>query len=84
MLFQLFVFCILVKLVYTKICVEIEKSIGMVSGEFILAYPPGIPVLCPGEIITEEIVEYIKYIKEEGLYIQGTEDITVKNIKIIK
>ncbi|EIA24643.1 Arginine decarboxylase, partial [Candidatus Arthromitus sp. SFB-1] len=46
-------------------------------------YPPGIPVLCPGEIITQEIVDYIEYIKSIGLFVQGTEDPKIENIKII-
>ncbi|SHE83288.1 aminotransferase class I/II-fold pyridoxal phosphate-dependent enzyme [Clostridium fallax] len=66
-----------------KISVKLEDSIGKISGEFLLAYPPGIPVLCPGEIITEEIIKYINNLKEVGLYVQGTEDPKVENIKIL-
>ena len=64
--------------------VLISKSIGMISGEFLLAYPPGIPILCPGERITKEIVDYIKQLKEAGLYVQGTEDPEVNYIKVVK
>lgn len=66
-----------------KISVPMEQSIGKVSGEFLMAYPPGIPVLCPGEIISNEIVEYIKELKAVGLYVQGTEDPNVENINIV-
>jgi arginine/lysine/ornithine decarboxylase len=68
----------------SKISVALKDSIGMISGEFLLAYPPGIPVLCPGEKITSEIIEYVQKLKDAGLYVQGTEDPKVENIKIVK
>ncbi|WP_040211958.1 aminotransferase class I/II-fold pyridoxal phosphate-dependent enzyme [Clostridium polynesiense] len=67
-----------------KASIPIKESVGMISGEFLLAYPPGIPVLCPGEIITQEIIDYVYELKEAGLYVQGTEDPEVENIKIVK
>lgn len=67
-----------------KIAVELKQSIGMISGEFLMAYPPGIPILCPGERITKEIVDYVQKLKEVGLYVQGTEDPKVEHIKIVE
>ena len=67
-----------------KISVSLKDSVGMISGEFLLAYPPGIPVLCPGEIITNEIVDYVQKLKETGLYVQGTEDPNVEYIKVVE
>ncbi|WP_251860932.1 aminotransferase class I/II-fold pyridoxal phosphate-dependent enzyme [Clostridium sp. Marseille-Q2269] len=67
-----------------KECVLLKDSVGKVSGEFLMAYPPGIPVLCPGEIITQEIVDYVERLKETGLYVQGTEDPEVEYIKIVR
>lgn len=66
-----------------KESVLLEDSIGEVSGEFLMAYPPGIPVLCPGEVITEEIVKYVGDLKKTGLYVQGTEDPKVESIKVV-
>ncbi|MBC2580257.1 aminotransferase class I/II-fold pyridoxal phosphate-dependent enzyme [Clostridium sp. DJ247] len=68
----------------SRVSVLLKESIGMVSGEFLMAYPPGIPVLCPGEEITEEIVNYVQKLKETGLYVQGTEDPEVEYIKVVK
>ena len=48
-----------------------------------MAYPPGIPILCPGEIITSEIINYVNQLKSAGLYVQGTEDPEVEYIKIV-
>ena len=66
-----------------KISIPLNESIGKISGEFLLAYPPGIPVLCPGEEITQEVVDYVHDLKRSNLYVQGTEDLTVENIKIV-
>ncbi|WP_125152732.1 aminotransferase class I/II-fold pyridoxal phosphate-dependent enzyme [Clostridium rectalis] len=66
-----------------KICIPLSESTGKISGEFLMAYPPGIPILCPGEIITKEIIEYVQKLKETGLYVQGTEDSEVNYIKVV-
>ncbi|MCT8977267.1 aminotransferase class I/II-fold pyridoxal phosphate-dependent enzyme [Clostridium sp. CX1] len=68
----------------TKTRVALKDSIGEVSAEFLMAYPPGIPVLCPGEEITQEIVDYVQKLKDTGLYVQGTEDPEVENIKVVR
>lgn len=67
-----------------KTPISLRNSIGMISGEFLLAYPPGIPILCPGEKITIEIIDYIEKLKAVGLYVQGTEDPKVEYIKVVK
>ena len=48
-----------------------------------MAYPPGIPILCPGEVITKEIIDYVNQLKTNGLHVQGTEDPEVEYIKIV-
>ncbi|MDR3085248.1 MAG: aminotransferase class I/II-fold pyridoxal phosphate-dependent enzyme [Christensenellaceae bacterium] len=63
--------------------VPIEKSAGLVSGESLMCYPPGIPILSPGERISAQIVEYILYAKEKGSFLTGTEDLDVKNINVL-
>ena len=65
-----------------KRAVPIEKSAGMVCAEFVMCYPPGIPILAPGERITPEILEYISYAKEKGCFMTGTEDIELNYINI--
>ena len=49
-----------------------------------MTYPPGIPVLAPGEVITKEIIDYIKYAKEKGCSVLGTEDMTLSNLSVLK
>jgi len=63
--------------------VVIEESVGEICAEIIMAYPPGIPIITQGEIITEEIVQYIKILKMSGLDVQGTEDPYVNYVKVI-
>jgi lysine decarboxylase len=65
------------------VSIPLEDSLGQISAEFLMAYPPGIPILCPGEIITKEIVDYVQELKNANLYVQGTEDPEVNNIKVV-
>lgn len=67
----------------TKRVVKLEDAIGEISGESVMTYPPGIPVITPGEKITEELVEYIQALKGEKSMLQGTEDPYVNYIKIL-
>ena len=62
---------------------QIRESCGCISGEFVMCYPPGIPILAPGEMITDEIIEYIIYAKEKGCSMQGTEDPAVEHLMVL-
>lgn len=66
-----------------KKMVPILDSSGRVSAEFVMAYPPGIPILAPGEKITDEIIRYISYAKEKGCLLTGTEDMHVDKINVV-
>jgi arginine/lysine/ornithine decarboxylase len=67
----------------TKRVVLLEDSIGEICAEIVMAYPPGIPIICQGEVITKRIVTYINKLKESELDVQGTEDAEVNFIKVI-
>ncbi len=67
-----------------KRSVPINESSGMVCGEFVMCYPPGIPILAPGEKITDEIINYINYAKEKGCFMTGTQDMNIENINIVE
>ena len=67
-----------------KKSVPINQSSGMVCGEFVMCYPPGIPILAPGEKITDEIINYINYAKEKGCFITGTQDMKIENINVVE
>ena len=55
---------------------QLSQAVGEVSSESLMTYPPGIPLLAPGERITQEIVDFIQSSKEAGCVITGTQDIT--------
>jgi arginine/lysine/ornithine decarboxylase len=67
-----------------KQSVPLEDSVGRVCAEFVMCYPPGIPILAPGELITRKIYEYIRYAKEKGCFMSGPEDLTVRRINVLK
>ncbi|MFS0574629.1 aminotransferase class I/II-fold pyridoxal phosphate-dependent enzyme [Sporosarcina sp. 179-K 3D1 HS] len=67
-----------------KKTLPISESAGHVASEFVMAYPPGIPILAPGERITDEIVAYIDYCKEKGCFLTGTEDSRIEFINVLK
>lgn len=67
-----------------KESLPIRETAGRISGEFVMCYPPGIPILAPGERITQEIVEYIVYAKEKGCSMQGTEDPAVERLMVLE
>ncbi len=67
----------------SKKSVRLEDAVGSVSGESVMAYPPGIPVVTPGEMITTEIVEYVKLLKAEKCLLQGPQDPYVDNILVL-
>ena len=67
-----------------KVSLPLEESAGRVCTEFVMCYPPGIPILAPGELITDEIIQYIKYAKEKGCQMTGTEDINIERLNVLK
>ena len=66
-----------------KISVPMNESNEKICAEFVMCYPPGIPILAPGERITKEILDYIDYAKEKGCFLTGTEDAKIENINIV-
>jgi lysine decarboxylase len=64
--------------------IPFEESEGRIIAEFIMVYPPGIPIFIPGEIITQENLHYIRKNLEAGLPVQGPEDDEIKTIHVIK
>ncbi|HOO05045.1 MAG TPA: aminotransferase class I/II-fold pyridoxal phosphate-dependent enzyme [Ruminococcus sp.] len=67
-----------------KESLPLEESIGRVCTESVMCYPPGIPILSPGELITPEIIEYIRYAKEKGCQMTGTEDLNIERLNVMK
>ena len=67
-----------------KESLPLTETAGRICSEFVMCYPPGIPILAPGEMITPEIIAYIQYAKEKGCSMTGPEDIDIENLNVIK
>ena len=67
-----------------KKCMPIRETAGKICGEFVMCYPPGIPILAPGEMITPEIIEYIIYAKEKGCSMQGPASSDISHLYVLK
>lgn len=66
-----------------KKAVTLAQAAGKICGEQVSFYPPGIPVLLPGELVTEEIIAYCRAQKELGLPVSGPADSSLKTIRVI-
>ena len=66
-----------------KESLPIEETAGRVCSEFVMCYPPGIPILAPGERITEDILRYITYAKEKGCSMTGPEDPDILRLNVL-
>ncbi len=67
-----------------KISLPLDETVGKVCSEFVMCYPPGIPILAPGEMITEKILDYIRYAKEKGCSMTGPEDSKIEYLNVLK
>lgn len=67
-----------------KVSLPLTESEGHVCSEFVMCYPPGIPILAPGERITRQILDYIEYAKEKGCSLTGAEDMNTERLNIVK
>lgn len=63
--------------------IDINQSIGKVCAEYVYVYPPGIPILIPGQIINQETCEYIKYIAKHNLNLISTTGLLPNMINIV-
>ncbi|MEA4932957.1 MAG: arginine decarboxylase, partial [Lawsonibacter sp.] len=67
-----------------KISLSLSACAGRVCTEFVMCYPPGIPILAPGERITPEIIAYIRYAREKGCLMTGPECMDISRLNVLK
>lgn len=60
-----------------------EQALGEVCAELITPYPPGIPLICPGERIERDHWEYLKALNAVGIPIDGLSDLSLEKVKVI-
>ena len=63
--------------------IPFKESAGRIIAEFIYVYPPGIPILLPGEVISQDNIDYIVDHVDVGLPVKGPEDRSIQNVKVI-
>lgn len=65
-----------------NVLVDLDDSIGKTAAEFMIPYPPGIPLVCPGEIIVQDTIDYVKTMLEHGINVNGVdENVQVRVVK---
>ncbi len=67
-----------------KESLPLEACDNRICAEFVMCYPPGIPILAPGERITKKIIEYIQYSKEKGCLITGPEVMDASSLNVLE
>ena len=67
-----------------KETVAFAQAAGRTAAEQVMFYPPGIPILAPGDRVTEESLAYIRTMQELGLKVVGPEDAELHTLKVVK
>ena len=63
--------------------VNLKDAAKEICGEMVMAYPPGIPLLCPGEKVNQDTIDYIASLKEKNCQFQGPVDPKVEKIRVL-
>jgi len=64
--------------------IPFQDSAGKICAEVVTPYPPGIPILCPGEAITQNIIDYVRLELEAGVHMQGPADPRLRTIRVLQ
>jgi arginine decarboxylase len=64
--------------------IPFRRSAGKVCAEVVTPYPPGIPILCPGERITQDIIDYVRLELSAGVHMQGPADTKLRRIRVLQ
>ncbi len=67
-----------------KTSLALCDCVNNISSEFVMCYPPGIPILAPGELITDDVIDYISYAKSKGCVVTGPESRDVSRLNVLK
>ena len=63
--------------------VPFDEAVGKMSADYVYLYPPGIPLIVPGEVITEEFIRHIRECRERKLNVEGQGNLALGRIKIV-
>ncbi|POX61669.1 ornithine decarboxylase [Streptomyces sp. Ru62] len=63
--------------------VPAERAVGRIAAETISPYPPGVPVVAPGEVITAEVVDYLRSGVAHGFLIPDAADSSLETLRVV-
>ncbi|KEO81441.1 aminotransferase class I/II-fold pyridoxal phosphate-dependent enzyme [Tumebacillus flagellatus] len=63
--------------------VPLTGAAGCCAGEMVIPYPPGIPLIVPGEVWTDELIAHIQSLREAGVRFQGVEDSRMSEVQVL-
>ncbi|WP_328476527.1 beta-eliminating lyase-related protein [Streptomyces sp. NBC_00377] len=64
--------------------VPAERAAGRIAAEMISPYPPGVPVIAPGEVITDEVLDYLRSGVEHGVLIPDAADPSLRTLRVVR
>jgi hypothetical protein len=64
-------------------CVPVPDAAGRIAAESLMAYPPGIPAVLPGERLTDEIVQHCREVLDRGGYLRGASDPSLRSVMVV-
>ena len=67
-----------------KVLVLVDDALDLIAGESIMAYPPGIPIISPGELITKEVICILKDLLAKDAFIVDNTDPELKQILVLR
>ena len=63
--------------------VSLDAAIGRVSAETVATYPPGAPVLAAGEVVSADVIDYLRCMKANGAVLKGASDPSFQTLKVL-
>lgn len=66
-----------------QVSLPIAACVGRISCEMVMSYPPGIPIVAPGEEVTPQAADYIRFAGERGCFLSGTRDPNVEFLRVM-
>ncbi|HSX99977.1 MAG TPA: ornithine decarboxylase [Streptomyces sp.] len=63
--------------------VPVERAAGRISAEMVSPYPPGVPVIAPGEVITDAVLDHLRSGVEHGVLIPDAADASVRTLRVV-
>ncbi len=61
----------------------VEDAVGRVSAELLCPYPPGVPVMCPGEVVTQAVIDICQQVQRDGGKVTGASDESLQSLNVI-